>query len=250
MCLLDKGPSTARQLAISLSIPRPSIYGYLNFLLQKGLVIENEREGKKLFAISDVRVLESLVHEEAESLKKSESELSTILPSLTKKAVMVEPKVKMYSGVEGIKKVLNELLWCRDAETYTMWPISDMVDILGKDYLEHLNKVRIKNNISIKGIWPINKKVRLREYPFLGVGGGHLRELRLAPKGVHWDMSYWIYGDKVAFISSKRELFGFVVHSHDLVELLKTQFMVIWKLSKHIKSEPEYTDKFLETINS
>ena len=167
---------------------------------------------------------------------------------MIKEAATIEPKIKIYSGADGVRKVLNELLWCHDIETYTMWPISNMVDVLGKDYLEHLNRVRIKNKVSIKGLWPHNKKVQLKEFPFLGVGGGHLRELRTAPKEVVWDMSYWIYGDKVAFISSKRELFGFVVHSRDFVDLLKTQFNVIWKLSKQIKAEPKYTDNFLKTI--
>ena len=248
MQLLEKGPSTARQLAIHLSIPRPSIYGYLNFLLQKGLIIENDKEGKKMFSVDDARALEQLVHEQSESLKKSEAELAAILPSMIRETTTIEPKIKIYSGADGVKKVLNELLWCKNIETYTMWPISNMVGILGKDYLEHLNRVRIKNRVSIKGLWPHNKKVRLKEYPFLGVGSGHLRELRTTPKEVTWDMSYWIYGDKVAFISSKRELFGFVVHSRDFVELLKTQFKVIWKLSKPIKAESRYTDEFLKTI--
>jgi hypothetical protein len=37
-------------------------------------------------------------------------------------------------------------------------------------------------------------------------------------------MSYWLYADKAAFISSRRETFGFIIHSKDFAELIKAQF--------------------------
>ncbi len=63
-----------------------------------------------------------------------------------------------------------------------------------------------------------------------------------------WGMSYWLYEDKVAFISSKDESFGFVIHSKDFSNLIRSQFDIIWKLSKPIKPQPQHTDPFLKTI--
>lgn len=246
--LLETGPVSARQLAENLTLPRPSVYDNLKVLIKKGLVVEFEKENKKMFSVDDVRNLSHLLHTQSESLKQSETELASILPSLSNNARTIEPKIKFYSGAEGIKRVLNDLSWYKNIETYTMWPISDMVDLLGREYLITLNQTRIRNHISIKGIWPSGKTVPLKEFPFLGVGGRHLRELRIAPKSMSWNMSYWLYADKAAFISSGKELFGFVVHSHDFVELLKTQFEVIWALSTPIKPQPKFTDSFLKTI--
>ena len=48
-----------------------------------------------------------------------------------------------------------------------------------------------------------------------------------------WDMGYWMYEDKVAFLSSEKEGFGFVIHSKDFANLIKVQFEEIWKVSKH-----------------
>lgn len=246
--LLEAGPTSARQLAENLSIPRPSAYDNLKILIKKGLVVEFEKENKKMFSVDDVQNLSHLLHRQSESLKQSEEELSRLLPSLAQNTKTIEPKIQFYSGLEGIKRILNDFRWYKSIETYSMWPISDMVKLLGEEYLIALNKTRIRNRISIKGIWPSGKTVPLKEYPFLGVGGGHLRELRIAPKSMSWNMSYWIYDDKAAFISSQKELFGFIVHSNDFVELLKTQFEVIWKLSIPIKSQPQFTDSFLKTI--
>lgn len=242
------GPSSARQLAEKLNIPRPSVYDNLKLLMKNGLVVERHEENKKIFGVDDIKNLPHLFQSKIERLKKHADELEELLPTLTKQAKSFEPKIKFYAGPEGIKQVLSNLLWYNNIETLTMWPISEMAEILGKEYLINLNRRRIRQGISIRGIWPQDKTVKFKDYPFLGVGKGHLRELRLAPKEMTWQMSYWLYADKVAFISSKKELFGFVVHSHDFATLIKAQFEVIWKISKPIQPQPQYTDAFLKTV--
>lgn len=246
--LLENGPSSARQLAEQLNIPRPSVYDHLKLLIKNGLVVEQDEENKKIFSIDDINNISHLFQSKIENLKATENELKNLLPTLAKQIRSLEPKIKFYSGSEGIKQVLNNLLWYNNIETLTMWPISEMVDILGKEYLINLNHRRIRQGISIRGIWPQNKRVNFKDHPFLGVGARHLRELRLAPKNMTWQMSYWLYADKVAFISSKKELFGFVIQSQDFISLIKAQFDIIWKISKPIQPQPQYTDSFLKTV--
>jgi hypothetical protein len=45
-------------------------------------------------------------------------------------------------------------------------------------------------------------------------------------------MAYTIYGDKVFFISSSSESFGFSVHSLDFANMMSAQFDLLWSLSK------------------
>ena len=200
-----------------------------------------------MFNIDEPNEFERLLDDKIDNLNKAKKKIKDWRSNL-KTSPALEPKIKFYSGIDGIRQVLRDMLWHDNIETYTMWPISDMVDILGREYLEDLNRKRIKQKISIKGIWPANKAVKLKEYPFLGVGKGHLRELRIAPSPMNWDMSYWLYSDKIAFISSEAESFGFVVHSRDFTNLMKQQFEVIWKISKPVKPQPKYTDSFLKTV--
>lgn len=248
MRLLEVGSATARSLAENLGIPRPSVYDNLKILIKNGLAVEREEENKKVFQADDIRNLPLLAEAKINSLKKEVKEIKKILPKISQQVRVIEPRIKFYQGAEGIKQVLKDLLWYENIETLTMWPISEMVEILDKEYLADLNRKRIRQNISIRGIWPQDKIVDLKEYPFLGVGKKHLRQLRLAPKEMTWEISYWQYADKVAFISSKREGFGFVIHSQDFANLIKAQFEVIWKLSRPIKSQPQYTDEFLKTV--
>lgn len=246
--LLENGQCSARQLAENSNMPRATVYDQLKILINSGLIIEKEEGTKKLFVADDIKNLQNLLKSKVENLKKDENLIKELIPSLNLKTKTLEPKIKFYSGVEGVKQVLKDLMWSENIETYTMWPISEMVKILGKEYFENLNRRRIRQKISIKGIWPRDKKVDFKNYPFLGVGGGYLRELRLAPVGMTWPMGYWMYGDKVAFVSSKKECFGFVINSSDFASLIKTQFDQIWKISTPIKAEPQYTDEFLKTI--
>ncbi len=246
--LIEKGPSTARQLALGLNIPRPSIYDNVNLLIEKGLVTERNQDNKKIFSIDNVKNIPELLQSKIDTLKSEKEQIEKLLPSLLNNVGSVEPKIKFYSGIEGLKQVMNHIMLNRNIDTILFWPTSDIVKIFGKEYMIELNKKRIKRNISIRAIYPQDKVLNLKEYPFFGIGGGHLREARLAPKNMTWGMGYWMYEDKVAFISSQKESFGFVVHSKDFAQLLKTQFDAIWNISKSMKAEPHHTDKFLESL--
>ncbi|KKU48797.1 hypothetical protein A3H10_01580 [Candidatus Uhrbacteria bacterium RIFCSPLOWO2_12_FULL_46_10] len=246
--LLQGGSLSARQLAENLGLPRPSVYDNLKLLRQRGLVVERQEDNKKIFQLDDLKNLPQLLQERIDKLTQDKGEINDLLPTLARQGRTIEPKIRFYSGVDGVKQVLRDMLWYHDIETLTMWPISEMVEILGADYLATLNRRRIRQRISIRGIWPHDKIVSLKKYPFLGVGGQHLRELRLAPAGITWNMSYWLYADKVAFISSRQETFGFIVHSQDFADLIKAPFEIVWKISKPIKPQPQYTDSFLKTV--
>jgi len=245
--LFQHGSLSARQLALQLDLPRPTVYDNLETLINAGLVTAKEENGKKFFGLEEVKNLKRILQAKIASLRKNEMDLQELLAQAETKRPL-EPKTKFYSGANGIRQVLKDMLWYDNIETVTMWPISEMVELLGRDYLEDLNRRRIRQHISIRGIWPRDKAIDFKEHPYLGVGSGHLRELRWAPKGMVWHMSYWLYADKVACISSKAEGFGLLIHSRDFAQLIKVQFEEIWKHGVAIKPRPEYTDQFLKTI--
>lgn len=232
--LLNKGPTTARQLSERVVIPRPSVYDHLKILISKGLVMERSEEGKKIFSIDDVKNIEELLDEKIHSLEKEKTQFKQALPSLLEKASFIEPKIKFYSGKEGVKQVINHIMLNRNIETILMWPMSEMMKVLGDEYLKDLNIKRVQRNIFLRVIWPKDKILDTEKYPYLGSGEEHLRDLRIGPEGMTWDMGYWMYEDKVAFLSSEKEGFGFVIQSKDFATLIKAQFEQIWKISSPV----------------
>jgi sugar-specific transcriptional regulator TrmB len=230
--LVSGGPTTARILAENIGIPRPSIYDHLKILQSKGLVTERKEEYKKIFQVDDLRNVQELLNDKIKQLQAESKSLDVSLPSLLEKMPYAEPQVKFYTGREGMKQVMNHIMLNRDIETALLWPMSEMMKVLGPDYLRELNDKRVKRNIKVRAIWPEDKVLDTEDYPYLKSGKEMLRTLRLAPKGMSWNMGYWLYDDKVAFLSSKKEGFGFVVQSKDFVGLMKSQFEEIWKISK------------------
>jgi len=245
--LWDFEELSARQIAEALGMPRPTVYDNLKILVNSGFVLEKEIDNKKYFLLNHKESIFQTIEERIETLKREKGDFEKMF-NLRQVSISTEPKIQFFNGKEGIKQVLKDLLWQSNVETLTMWPISDMVNILGPSYMEELNRKRIRRNISARGLWPRDKKINLKEHPYLGIGGGHLRENRYTPKDMTWDMSYWLYQDSVAFISSERELFGFVVRSRDFANLMRSQFEQIWKISEPIPPQPEYTDSFLDSV--
>ncbi|MFA5021786.1 MAG: helix-turn-helix domain-containing protein [Patescibacteria group bacterium] len=246
--LLETGTSSARQLAENLNIPRPSVYDNLKILISLGLVSEQSQDNKKLFRVTDAKNLTFLVKDRIENLQKQKKELDEIIPTLSKQINYLEPKIKFFSGQEGIRRAINDILWYENIVTLCIWPISEMIEVLGKDWLAEHNKKRIRKKIYLRTIWPPDKAVKFKQYPFLGVSKEFHREIRLSPKGMSWNMGLWAYADKVAFISSRQESFGFTVTSRDFTELIKSQFELVWPLCKKIKVNPKDTASFLKTI--
>src|SRR5262249_22093479 len=145
-----------------------------------------------------------------------------LLPSLQKKvpSSFLSPKFQLYEGAEGLQFVLKDMLLYRNIATCAFWPIKAMVDILSPEFFHYHNKQRIRNNIYTRAIWPEHQTVEIKDHPYLGTGEEFRREIRIAPEEIDSSMGYWTYGNKVTFISSRKESFGFIIESRELVEML------------------------------
>ncbi|MFA6999546.1 MAG: helix-turn-helix domain-containing protein [Candidatus Paceibacterota bacterium] len=246
--LLENGEQTAGNLAKKTGLSRPSLYGFLKKLQSNGLVVESQKNGIKTFLTCKEEQIKSILDEKIKELEKGKSEINNLFRQLQKGNLTTSPKFQFFEGKEGVSHTLKDILLYRNLETKTYWPIKAMIEILGEEFFKHLNKERIKRNIYNKAIWPQGQQVNIKTHPYLGVGENFLREIRLAPKEVEFSMGYWIYENKVAFISSKKECFGFIIESKEFVEMLSSQFEMIWKVSKTIHVSEEYTKKFLDKI--
>ncbi len=232
--LLEMGGGTASALAQKVGKPRPSLYGFLSRLHEKGLVTQTVKSGVKLFIAEPPAKIMLLFQERIDSLREQQKRYERLLPDLTHtpSTAFLNPKFHLYEGEGGLKHVLKDMLLYRDIETYAFWPIKAMIDVLSPEFFRYHNTERIKNNIRTRAIWPKHQVVDIRSHPYLGVGEEFKREIRIAPEEINFSMGYWIYTNKVAFIASRNESFGFIIESRELVEMLRAQFEVVWRLSE------------------
>lgn len=244
--LLELGSASARQLAENIGMPRPSIYDHLNILLDEGLIVEQGEDGKKLFTASDTTQLKQLVKNKIELLEIESKNIDQYLS--TNHGKSIEPKIRHFKGREQMEKILNDLYWYENTEILSIWPMKEIIEVLGAEYLDNFNRKRIRNNNSLRIIWPKDKVVSIDDFPFLGTSKRHLRTVRIGPMNITWNMGHLIYEDKVAFISSRKEYFGFIVQSKDFAELMRVQFELIWNISKPLDYTPPEKDPFLESL--
>jgi sugar-specific transcriptional regulator TrmB len=250
LALLEGGSMPAGNLAKRLDVPRSTLYGLLDELARGGLILQNEKGNVKLWQAVDPDKIKNIINDKINALENTRGSFEAILGKLksSQKTDFVSPKFNYFEGAEEMKIMLKDVLLYDDLDTELCWPVRDVIKVVGEDFLFELNKKRVRNNIYIKVIWPMDKTSDVEKNIFLAPGKEVLREVRIAPAGVEFSMGYWAYGNKVMFMSSKAENFGFIVESKELRQLLKTQFEILWKISEPLKSAPENAKKFLAEI--
>lgn len=235
--ILEGGSTSAGQLARVSGMARATVYDHLGKLADKGLIRQSQHRGVKNYAAEPVKNITALLDRKIERLNKSKEEFDRMLPLLeTQQAAhFISPRFQMFDGPEAVKNILNDMLLYRDIETRSFWPISVLVEALSGEFFQQHNARRIENNISVKAIWPQRRTVDFKQHDYLGSGKAHLRQIRIAPLEVDFTMGYWIYGSRIAFLSSQKEAFGMIIESRELVEMMTVQHDIIWRLSTPIE---------------
>lgn len=250
LVLLEDGVMSAGNLAKRLNIPRTTLYGLLNDLTQGGLILQSEKENVKLWQAVDPENIKNILNDKINSLENTRNNFDNVLEKLksSQKTDFLSPKFNYFEGVEEMKTMLKNVLLYNNLQTELCWPVKDIIKVVGEEFLYEFNKKRIRNNIHIRVIWPMDKTSDISKDIFLAPGKEVKREVRIAPDGVDFSMGYWAYGNKVIFMSSKKENFGFMVESKELRQLLKTQFEILWNISKPLKEDIESSKNFLDDI--
>lgn len=227
--LLENGETTARILSERLSLTRPSTYDHLALLKKKGLIVERKLDNKSYFALDDVRQVGAVLQENIESLSEKKEMFLKMLPDLLNSSRTENPTIKFFEGKSGLTHLLNDILWNKGKTVYTMWPYNEMLSVLGKEALVRFNNRRIQEKITIHSLW--TKKIKPQD-DYIWEGKDILIKRKYLKNESPVVMGYTIYGDKVSFISSHKEIFGFIVHSRDFADLMKLHFDVLWLNSK------------------
>lgn len=249
--MLESGPITAGKLAKKIAVPRASVYDMLQKLHDKGVVKRSLKAGIRSFTAEPPEKITQLFQSKITLLEQKKKQFETLVPELHNKLSpdLLNPQFQIYEGIEGVQSALKDLLLYYDTETLSFWPMKSMLNITPAHFYHYLNRERIRNNLYIRAIWPVNQVVSSKEYPFLGIGKDFKREIRIAPEAIESTMGYWVYGNKVMFVSSKRESFAFIIESAELAQMQRTQFDMIWNVSATHRINSEDTRGFLNELH-
>lgn len=235
--LLENGSSTAGELAKKIHVPRATLYYMLQQLTEKGIILRSLKYGVRTFTAQQPQKILQIFQQKIDHYSKQQEKFKALVPDLERKMAKhyFTPTFQFYEGAKGIQNALKDTILYRDVETLSFWPIKIMSEIAPPDFFDFLNRERVAANNSLRAIWPQNyKEVDFSKHKFFGAGKDLKRTVRVAPSGIDWSMGYMIYSNKVLFISSRREMFAFIVESADLAEVQRVQFEYIWSNSTKI----------------
>lgn len=226
---------SASNLAKKAGISRTSAYDLLNRLIEAGLVTETQKAGVKLFSVLPPEKIQLLLSEKQKELSQAEKALQNLQQLYAGQRKSLTPRLQLFEGQRELQQMMKDLLLYRDITIKAYWPAKTMVKLLTPEFLTAFHQERIERNIMIKAIWPQKQIPEIKNFRFYQPGPENKRQVRIAPADVDFSLGYIIYGQTVRFLSSSKEDFGFLVESQELAAMMKSQFKIIWELSKPFK---------------
>lgn len=220
LTLLSLGPSTAHMLARKSGMVRTSLYDLLKSLKEKGLVSSMTKNKSLFFEAADPEVLIQAGEERKRKLEQA-------LPALKKLRVPPQtlPKMELYDGKEGIKSVYQDIL----LEKKQLSAVSNTHYIFNTlpFFVPHFIQQRKKKGIKIR---LLNEKTHESVGLMKRKDRAELRETRFIKELKEIPMTQYIYGDKVAILStSSTDPFAMIVRDRNFAKAQQMVFELLWK---------------------
>lgn len=221
LAALELGQAPMRDVARKAGISRTNAYDVFARLLEHrlvGAVPGSSDRSMLIVAEAPDRLLE-IVEERRRKLELVIPELHSLHNRLQSK-----PKVRFYQGIDGIKNVLEQTLTCRSKVLLGILSMRDLYEVPGRKWMDDLVRRRIEAGILLRvvrsqagdlhGEWPESVPDR--------------RALRYAPAGFSFTMTTYIFDEKVALISSRKENFAMTIESVELATMQTGLFETLW----------------------
>ncbi len=252
LALLKNGSASASDIAKKVARPRPTVYTYLESLIQGGLVSKSLRNGVKIFVPEPTERLRFLYDRKIEDLKHKKKRLETVIPELEKHIGLnlARPRLQFFEGRHEVENAHMDMLSYSNMEVRVFWSHQAALNAISEEFFWYYNKERIKKNLFVKGIWSPTQIINTKRYPFMSVGKEMKREVRIAPETLSFSMSCRIYANKVLYFSSNIEQFCFILESAEFSETIASQHETIWDISTpHEATKISESKPFLDDLD-
>ncbi|OGF27831.1 hypothetical protein A2331_07035 [Candidatus Falkowbacteria bacterium RIFOXYB2_FULL_34_18] len=212
-------------------IKRTTIYHAINTLSKKGLVSKKDTGAKLVFMMTRPENIQRLLNKEIEILENQKTELDEIIPLLNQHQQKEEANfnVAHFDGIEGIKLVIEEALYCKSRHWDVIAPPKNFFSDFDKKYAEYFMNTRKRKKISARSLWEskADKKVLTPE-------DLKQRQPRILPNIMYGKFKsiIIIFDDKVAIISSLKESSAILIQSREVHDTMLALFDGLWHISK------------------
>lgn len=223
--LLKSGPASATDSAAALDMPRPNIYEVAKTLNTKGLIRYSLTNRGKLLVAESPKRIEAIAQEKlalAKSLVPGLLELGTVSG--------FQSSITFFEGKKAMQNLMWEALGSKKKEISFLWSPKDMDKILGKKLIEKFIAERLKRNIKIRSLRPVEKE-SFYAIESTSSFGKEMTGVAYVPEDYSFSLSMALFDNKVAFFSSQNESFGFFVESKEFSKVMTMFYNSLWSNS-------------------
>ncbi len=235
MHCLAVGQVSVQQLAKQLNQNRVTVHGAVDQLIEKGLLFETRKGKRRLIAAEDPTVLFRLWQQkqaEWELTKTNLEHVTKMLSSLQRPDASV-PTVKLYEGVDGLKKMLEETLSAK-GEVLVFTYVDLFSKLLSPSYLEKYYARRAEKGIRTRLIFPLaefGKKVNAKAKQYK-------MQIRFLPPEISWKSGIFSWNNVIAIQSfTEGKVTCTIIENEDIAHFYRgVIYELCWKQGKTLET--------------
>jgi len=219
VALLDIGSEKVHEIAKKAGVKRPTAYVILEQLYAKNFVIKTYQQQRVFYSAEKPDII-------LRALKEKEDLLGQALPLFYARMATskIKPRVRIYEGRSWIEKVYDEVY--ESASVCLFGSIKNLSEELS--WLAGKLKNIIKSqDIHVRDL--LTDDPRDLDFGFAAIGRNY--EGRVVPKEFDLFIDGAVYGDQVAILSIKKELFAVIIESKEVADTFRSLFELAWKMS-------------------
>lgn len=222
-----RGAHTVREIMRVTRQKRPTVYYAIGKLEERGLVRDTGRGGAERYAPEPPERLSTIVATQKKELDALAADVAELVPSLAMKAKGSDkrPAVAFYEGVDAVKGVIMETLYCRDRHIDSIAPSENFFWQVGGGFADAYVGERAMRKIRTRNLWesPIKAQQQKRYYEGLS-------EIRVLPQAVQgkFATTVFLYDDKTLYIASLPNAYALLVTSKEHHDTMRAFFDGLW----------------------
>lgn len=219
LTLLELGSAKVQVIAERAHLKRPTAYVILEQLSAKNFVVKTYQAKKIVYAPENPDIL-------VRALRQKEELLAGALPLLALRmgSARARPRIKIYEGKNGVEHVYDEIY---DSDAVCFF---GAIKNLSEDFrglTDRLTKIIKAKKISVRDLLTHDPK----DSDFALASQSRNYEARVIPSELDLFADGAMYGDKVAILSIKNDLFAVVIESKEVADTFRSLFELAWKQS-------------------
>ncbi len=225
---------SAAEIAKQTGIKRPTVYHALETLMQKGLAAKRGTGNRLAFTMTDPENIKKLVDQQIDQMKEQKKSLDELIPLIAgrAKADASQVEVIQYDGIEGIKLVVEEALYCRSRKWDIIAPRKNFFYEFESDYAKYFMGTRKARGITTRSLWERHEGGAKKTPGGYTPSESVMRERnpRFLPPTLtdKFRSVVIIFDDKVAIIPSYKNLSAILIKSTEIQETMSAIFEGLW----------------------